>query len=172
MFERNRIEHQGEAQRKAHLVEVSLSDGSVLKGRIPVSVSRTLSDELNGPNAFLEFQAVSGERTLLSKSRIATVTSIEAPRADQLDRRLREADGLDAYELLGVPRGAGPDEIKSAYHRLAKAYHPDRFAASLLPPEMADYVAAMSRRVNLAYALLQDAARGSATPQPARGSTH
>jgi molecular chaperone DnaJ len=32
----------------------------------------------------------------------------------------------DYYELLGVPRGADPETIKSAYRRLAKEHHPDR----------------------------------------------
>ncbi|MFI3206431.1 MAG: molecular chaperone DnaJ [Clostridia bacterium] len=35
------------------------------------------------------------------------------------------ADKRDYYEVLGIQKGAGDDEIKKSYRKLAKKYHPD-----------------------------------------------
>lgn len=34
---------------------------------------------------------------------------------------------MNPYEVLEISPGASPEEIKSAYHRMAKQWHPDRF---------------------------------------------
>lgn len=59
------------------------------------------------------------------------------------------ADKRDYYEVLGIQRGAGEDEIKKAYRKLAKKYHPD-----LNPDDKA--AEAKFKEVNEAYAVLSD----------------
>jgi curved DNA-binding protein CbpA len=77
------------------------------------------------------------------------------PRPANIAQRLRDLDGFDPYAILGLQRGASFDETRSAYHGLAKTYHPDRYATAELPTEVISYLAGMARRVNAAYAALE-----------------
>ncbi len=64
-------------------------------------------------------------------------------------------DQLDYFGILKIPQGATPADIKAAYYRESRAYHPDRFAAF---PDAAfrDLVGRIYRRVNEAYTILRD----------------
>jgi curved DNA-binding protein CbpA len=76
---------------------------------------------------------------------------------DQFLARTKAAK--DHYDVLDVSRAADADEIKEAYHRLARQYHPDRFHQS--DAELRSQVSSAFARVAQAYeALSEDAPRG------------
>lgn len=64
-------------------------------------------------------------------------------------------DQLDYYNVLKVPHSASPAEIKRAYYRESRAYHPDRFAAHP-SEELREMVGKIYKRVNEAYTVLRD----------------
>lgn len=131
-------------------VLVTLTDGSVLTVSIRMSLSNKLNDTLNNPEPFLDALTASGQPLFIAKSSIRTVRPAGAvPKADQLeDTRL---SGFDPHAVLKVDRGASLEEIKAAYYRMARLYHPDRLASYELPEEVKDYVRAMLVRINLAF---------------------
>jgi molecular chaperone DnaJ len=61
------------------------------------------------------------------------------------------AQTRDLYEVLGVPRDASQEEIKRAYRRLARAYHPDVSN----DPDAEHKI----KELNLAYQTLSDPAK-------------
>lgn len=64
---------------------------------------------------------------------------------------------MDYYSILGVPRGASDDEIKTAYRKLAMKHHPDRGG------DQAEF-----QKIQEAYATLGDASKRQQydNPQP------
>ena len=63
------------------------------------------------------------------------------------------ADKRDYYEVLGLSKGASEDEIKRAYRKLAKQYHPDINKA---PDAEAKF-----KEINEAYEVLSDSQKRS-----------
>ncbi len=69
-------------------------------------------------------------------------------RADSLDQ-------LDYFQLFQLPIGATPREVKDAYYRESRLYHPDRFG--LLPdPQLKARLNTIYKRITEAYVVLRD----------------
>ena len=166
MFERNRVDNVPEPS--AVPVEVMLADGALVKGKLLVSAGKTLADALNGTAAFVEFEPYGGERTFLSKGQLASVQLVGVPKAANLSAKTRDGDSFNPHAILGVSPDAGWEEVRQAYHKLAMSYHPDRYASAELPLEVQDYLAAMARRVNAAYAALETPRQGVRVPTAAK----
>ncbi len=71
------------------------------------------------------------------------------------------------YEILGVPRTASDLEIKSAYHRLARRYHPDKAESA----EQAVSLEAEFSKISTAYNTLKDKSKRPAYDKALPGGT-
>lgn len=67
-------------------------------------------------------------------------------------------DGLDYFQVLSVPDSAGMVEIKKAFYRWSRCYHPDRFF-HLKGDEAKDSINALYKRITEAYYFLRDDAK-------------
>ena len=79
----------------------------------------------------------------------------EAEIRKALEAALPLAQESDLFVRLGLPRGASAEEVKAAYLRLVKQFHPDRFGA----PGLADLqpgLRVVLSAMNEAYGVLSD----------------
>jgi hypothetical protein len=70
---------------------------------------------------------------------------------------VRLSSSVDPYAVLGVPKGATRDQIRTAYRTLIVQYHSDTVAQ--LGPELQRLAAEKSQQINEAYRLLERGAR-------------
>ena len=135
------------------LVAVTLADGTASNLSIRLPLSNKLSDALNGADPFLDVLTPEGVQMFIAKSQVKSVRLVDVPRANQLNlyRRASDEAAFDPHATLKVKKGATAEEIRAAYHSMARLYHPDRLAAYELPEEVRDYARAMQVRINLAF---------------------
>ncbi len=84
----------------------------------------------------------------------------------RIDKFATNLDQKDAFQLLEVTRGADDKEIKRAYFRLSKEFHPDRFYGK----EIGDYRSKVQRifvAVKNAFDVLSDKERRAAYEESA-----
>ncbi len=135
------------------LVALTLADGTVLNASVKLPLSNKIGDALNNADQFLDIITMEGDQMFIAKSGIRQARLLDVPKASQLNfyRRASDRANFDPYAVLKVQKGATTDEIRQAYHRMTKLYHPDRLATLELPPEVHEYGKVMQVRINLAY---------------------
>jgi DnaJ-domain-containing protein 1 len=135
------------------LVALTLRDGSVLNVSLKLSLTSKIADALNNAEQFLDAVTVEGEQLFISKADVRQARLLDVPKANQLNlqRRASDRSAFNPYAVLKVAKEATPQEIRDAYHRMSRLYHPDRLGAYELPEEVHDYARAVQVRINLAY---------------------
>lgn len=150
-------------ERKPVAAEVSLIDGSVVKGKLWAPANKSLADTLNAGSPFLEFTPYGAERPqFLSRAHVIRLTLIDIPATPPLYERRGSGDAEDPHHVLGITPGSSWHDVREAYLKLAKSYHPDRFAGVPLPEEVTQYLGNRVRTINAAYALLESSVKAHA----------
>jgi tetratricopeptide (TPR) repeat protein len=76
-------------------------------------------------------------------------------RIDEVLELKKKLPELDFYQLLGVSRQTSEADIKKAYFKLARKYHPDLFGRNL-PPSVKDQIDEVFDHITKAYRSLAD----------------
>jgi DnaJ-domain-containing protein 1 len=135
------------------LVALTLDDGSVVNVSIKMSLTNKIADSLNSAEPFLDIVTSDGEQMFIAKSSIRQARLLDVPKANQLNlqRRVSDRAVFDPFAVLKLAKGSDFEDIRQAYLRLSRIYHPDRMGGFELPEEMLEYARTMQVRINLAY---------------------
>jgi len=152
MFERNRVDNRAET---LIAVEIALADGSAIAGRAVLAPGKGVHKLLDGDEGFIYIDTFDGEGRFVPKGEIRGLKVITSIKSQTVALPIPDARNFEPYRVLGLEKGASFDEIRDAYHRLSKLYHPDRYASIELPREVKVYLEAMAKNVNAAFVALK-----------------
>lgn len=83
--------------------------------------------------------------------KVAGIFNLDAHAFERVHAMFMTRAEPDPYEIIGVSRNAGNDEIKSAYRRLIRENHPDVLVAKGMPQEFIDVANQRMAAINAAY---------------------
>jgi hypothetical protein len=153
MFERNKVDNRTSMTVAVQIVFV---DGSMVTGRAPLSPTKGVHQLLDSADSFLFLELFNGEAAFVPKSEIKALSLITPIRTQTLKIVPQDATDFDPHRVLGVSPQAEWDEVRQAYHRLTKLYHPDKYASVELPAEVRTYLDGMAKLVNASFRALRN----------------
>jgi DnaJ-class molecular chaperone len=80
---------------------------------------------------------------------------VEIEFANEAETLAQLLDQLDYFQVLKLEQNATPPQIKEAFHRESRAFHPDRYNALPASP-LKENVNRIYKRVTEAYVILRD----------------
>jgi DnaJ-domain-containing protein 1 len=140
--------------KKALKVLLETADGKTVETELMVFQDESLSDVMNGRAEFVEVRDAAGKSSLVAKSFIRRVfqkadDQPQTPDAAGLGKLRLHAQ--DPYLILDVATSANDEDVRNAYLKLVRAYHPDKLASMELPPAILDYGEEILKKINAAY---------------------
>jgi hypothetical protein len=133
-------------------VEVEFDNGSRLLGYLFIRPMQRVSDLLGDIRTFLPFLTADGIIVHLRKTAVTKVVEI----GQVADRE----SVTDPYDILGVPRDIGENELKMVYHDLCGQNHPDKLLALEIAPEYVELANTRMIRIIHAYRRIVEMRRG------------
>ena len=131
-------------------VFVTLIDGRELYGALACGLTGKIDAALNADGHFIELHDQDGDATFLAKHQIAILEKAKNGKRKQSNLQAAVAEHSNWHEVLGVSVKSTPETVKSAYHALAKQYHPDCYPTHM-PDEMRRYASDRFSEINKAY---------------------
>lgn len=131
-------------------VTLTLTSGDRLHGDLLLIRMQPLIEVMNKPEPYVQLLGEDRRIVAIAKHSIASAQANPPERSS-----LEVASASDPARVLGVDRNDDPQDIREAYLRKVRQYHPDHFASVTLPPEVARYIEAMFLRIQASYEELQ-----------------
>ncbi len=131
-------------------VIITTTDGSEIEGRLLCGMSGLIDSALNTDHQFVQLKDQHNDTSFIAKTYIARLAPKKSAHQTMPVLNVNMGKAGNWSEILGVDRNSTPEEVKQAYHNLAKAYHPDMFSIDM-PLEIKNYASTMLSRFNVAY---------------------
>ncbi|MES2907149.1 MAG: DnaJ domain-containing protein [Pseudomonadota bacterium] len=155
-----------ERQKNPLKVTLHTSDGKKYNAVLMINHGENLVNYLNSGSEFIEIEDDHKKKIILAKSSIQSVEprdGAEHKVSEQVAGEKWRHHSQDPYVMLDVAMDANDEDIRAAYHKLARAYHPDRMASLELPPAMLEHGEEILKKINAAYEAIVSQRRKTTT---------